>query len=1500
MKQLYKLSILMLFAMVATFSINAQNKKAWSSHTSVEKIATDKGVARLSFPKEFKLFDLDIAPLRQTLFTVVDNAAAHSVVISLPNAAGEMEQFEVVEASNFEPALQARFPEIRAFSGKGLTDKYATLKLSISPQGIQTMVFRADRPNEFIEPYSQDHTVYAVFISNRKPGQLPWLCSTVDERGAAEMNNQVMRSGVTGRSTGDLKTMRLAQSCNAEYSNYFGATSAAQVGLVLAAFNATMTRCNGCYEKDLAVHLNLIANTDAVIYYVPGTDPYTTMGNWNGQLQATLTSVIGEANYDIGHMFGASGGGGNAGCIGCICVNGQKGSGITSPADGIPQGDNFDIDYVVHEVGHQMGGNHTFSMSNEGSGVNKEVGSGITIMGYAGITGQDVAPHSIDIFHEATIAQIQTNLTTKTCPITTSLAGTNATPTVAAVANYIIPKSTPFALTGSAADADGDPITYCWEQNDNASSAQTGNNSVASATKATGPNWISFSPSASPTRICPKLSTILAGQFISGPLTGGDAVANTEALSSVARTLNFRLTIRDNAPYSSTPPVKVGQTIFTDMTVTVNGTSGPFGVSAPNTTGITWASGSTQTVTWTVNGSDLAPVSCSNVNILLSTDGGYTWPVVLIANTANDGSETITVPNNPSTTARIKVESVGNIFFDICNANFTITAPASGFAFSPSAAANLACGSVAPATASIATTATGGFSTPINLTATGNPAGTTVSFSPNPVTPGSSTTISLTNTNTLTPGTYNIDVTGTAGTTIQTTTISFVVTPGAGPSFTAQPADVAVCSGAAASFSSTTSGTGISYQWQVSTDGGATYTNIAGATNANYAIPTTTVALNNNKYRVIASTLCGSTNSTTATLLVNASPAITTSPANATVCNGSNNIFSVAATGGTLNYQWQVSTNNGATFTNIAGANAATYTLSGITSALNNNQYQVVVIGACPGTATSTPSILTVGNAPSITTNPTDVTNCAGTTTTFTSSASGSGLSYQWQVSTDGGVTYTNIAGATSTTYSITSTVAESGNKYRVIVSSASCATPSTSTVATLTVNALPAITTQPASNTLCSGSNITFTSAATGTGINYQWQLSTDGGVTYTNIAGATNASYSINAITAALNGYQYHVVASGTCTPAATSNAATLNVVNPATVAVQPSSTTVCSGSNATVNVTANGTGVIYQWQVSTNGGTTFTNIAGATNASYTINNATTANAGNLYHVLLSNATCTTPTVSNNAALNVNALPTVSAISTENSVCTGSPVTLIGSGASTYTWSPVGLTGSAVTVNPTVNPNTPSVPNTVTYTVTGTDNNNCSNTTTINITANPLPVVTLTATPENVALLPGRTVTLTATVSPSGFDLSWYKNGQLITNNSNTLVVAADQVGTYTVKASQNGNLCQSMSAPLTVRDSITSTLFIYPNPNNGNFTVSLYNYITNQNKSRFQTVQIYDAKGARVFKKTYPVNVGNLQGYNLLPVNLTKAASGIYFVTLEDGYGNQIGVGKAFVKP
>ena len=665
--------LLTLVSAMITVLAFSQTDRFWSANNENKTtIPTAKAVARLSYPKEFKLFNLNAASLRQELFSVVDKQAKQSTIITLPNAAGILEQFEVYEASNFEPALQAQFPEIRAYSGKGITDKFATLKLSVSPQGIQTMVFRTNRANEFIEPYSQDHAIYSVYSSHRDKGQLPWTCSTEEKQMDANLRSQMDLSvAMTGSSNGTLKTMRLAQSCNAEYSNWFGATSSSQVNLVLAAFNATLTRCNGVYEKDLALHLNLIANTALVIYYNPATDPYSTnMSSWNNQLQSTLTSVIGEANYDIGHMFGASGGGGNAGCIGCVCVNGSKGRGITSPADGIPQGDDFDIDYVAHEVGHQLGANHTFSMSNEGTGVNKEVGSGITIMGYAGITSQDVAPHSIDIFHETSIAQIQANLANKSCPVSVNMTANHA-PVVSAVSNYTIPISTPFALTAAATDAENDPLTYCWEQNDN--STTTGSGSVASQSKATGPNWLSFPATASGTRTFPRLSTILSGLNVTGPLPGGDAGANIEALSSVSRTLNFRVTVRDNRPYVAGSTI--GQTGFTDAMVTVTNTAGPFAVTVPNTN-VNWGVGTSQTVTWSVNGTNAGSVNCAMVNILLSTDGGQTFPTVLAAATANDGSQAVTVPNTPGTSNRIKVEAVGNIFFDISNSNFTIGAAA--------------------------------------------------------------------------------------------------------------------------------------------------------------------------------------------------------------------------------------------------------------------------------------------------------------------------------------------------------------------------------------------------------------------------------------------------------------------------------------------------------------------------------------------------------------------------------------------------------------------------------------------------------------------------------------------------------------------------------------------------------------------------------------------------------------------------------------------------------
>jgi hypothetical protein len=209
MRKLLPVTLVLLSFSTLAFS---QSDRFWSANNGDRNnIPTDKAVRRLTYPKEFKLFNLNLEPLRQELFSVVDRSSKHSTVITLPNANGELERFEIYEASNFEPDLQAKFPEIRAYSGKGVTDQYATVKLSISPQGIQTMIFRTDKENEFIEPYSNDHRVYSVYRSHRDKGKLAWACTTQEQQLSSEINSAI--AGRTeGSSTGQIKTMRLAQS----------------------------------------------------------------------------------------------------------------------------------------------------------------------------------------------------------------------------------------------------------------------------------------------------------------------------------------------------------------------------------------------------------------------------------------------------------------------------------------------------------------------------------------------------------------------------------------------------------------------------------------------------------------------------------------------------------------------------------------------------------------------------------------------------------------------------------------------------------------------------------------------------------------------------------------------------------------------------------------------------------------------------------------------------------------------------------------------------------------------------------------------------------------------------------------------------------------------------------------------------------------------------------------------------------------------------------------
>ncbi|MDC8103854.1 reprolysin-like metallopeptidase [Chryseobacterium sp. PTM-20240506] len=638
----------------------AQTDRLWSQSSQKTSANVFENKTNINNPK---VYTLDIDGLKNALSRAPKRLAAgekSQVIISFPNSDGKMENFKVKENSNFDPQLAARYPDIKSYVGEGLGDSNSTVYFSISPLGLSSMEIYGDKSAVFIEPYTKDLSTYVVYKKSDKKDNLNKFECTVIDVAQKGIDN----TSLAARPNADdakLRTFRLALSCTGEYTTYFGGTKAN----ALAAMNNTMTRVNGVFEKDFAARMVLISNNDAVIYTNASTDPYSpssSMNNWNSQLQNTLTSVIGEANYDIGHLFGATGGGGNAGCIGCVCTNGSKGSGYTSPADAIPSGDNFDIDYVAHEMGHQFGGNHTFSMSNEGTGANMEPGSGSTIMGYAGITSQDVQPHSDAFFHAISIQQITNNIKAKTCPVSTATG--NAIPTANAGSDYTIPKGTPFMLTGTGTDSNGDSLTYIWEQMDNASSSQTGASSAASATKASGPTFRSWTPTTSPTRYFPRMASILAG----ATTTAGSEIT-VEALSNVARTLNFRFTVRDNRAGGS------GNN-SDDAVITVNSTAGPFVVSSQNSA-TTYTGGTSQTVTWDVAGTTGNNVNAANVDILWSTDSGNTW-TTLLAGTPNDGSQAVTIPNASTTTGRIMVKGSNHVFFDVNNANITVNAGSGG------------------------------------------------------------------------------------------------------------------------------------------------------------------------------------------------------------------------------------------------------------------------------------------------------------------------------------------------------------------------------------------------------------------------------------------------------------------------------------------------------------------------------------------------------------------------------------------------------------------------------------------------------------------------------------------------------------------------------------------------------------------------------------------------------------------------------------------------------
>jgi len=412
-----------------------------------------------------------------------------------------------------------------------------------------------------------------------------------------------------------LRKYRLAVSATGEYTQYHGGT----IADALAAINATITRVNEVFERDLGVSLELVANNDQVIFTNPSIDPYT--GNLNAQAQNTLSTIIGEANYDVGHVFNQDQDNGNAGFIGSVCVDNRKGSAFSSGL--IPEGDKFDLDFVAHELGHQFGANHTWSFESEGTLVQAEPGSGTTIMGYAGIAGVDnIALQGDDYFHYNSILQIAAFIENTSCAMEVPLM--NATPIITPSADYTIPIGTPFVLEGNATDADAaDVLTYAWEQIDDGvvNAANFGPDNPG------GANFRSQRPSTTESRFFPKLSSVITGNLAQSNPTLDTA---WETLSNVQRELNFALTVRDNA-------LGGGQVVSDQVKVQVVVDAGPFSVTSQSADE-SYTAGSVQEIRWDVAETNRLPINAEEVSIFLSIDGGLSFPITLAENVLNDGA----------------------------------------------------------------------------------------------------------------------------------------------------------------------------------------------------------------------------------------------------------------------------------------------------------------------------------------------------------------------------------------------------------------------------------------------------------------------------------------------------------------------------------------------------------------------------------------------------------------------------------------------------------------------------------------------------------------------------------------------------------------------------------------------------------------------------------------------------------------------------------------------
>lgn len=619
--------------------------------------------APLISPLKARAFALDKSPLEALVRKLPDEQAdaSNRLAVNLPMPDGSALTFQVFATEVMAPGLASHYPQIRTFAGVADSDPRITARFDLGPRGLHGQVF-TPQGEVYIDPQGRGdvrhhHSYYTRDLAPRARVPDTVLRNRASRAQADNAPAPTTHIGPMHVQRAGLRTYRLAIATTGEYAAFQDPDHAPpDRAIVLAELVALTNRVTGIYEREAGVRLQLTANTDALIFTDPATDPFDDQDGFQilEANTAVFNSTVGEGSYDIGHTV-STGGGGVAG-LGVVCTP-SKAIGVTGLPE--PVGDAFYVDYVAHEVGHQFGADHTFNgVDGSCAGGNRygpmayEPGSGITIMAYAGICGaDDLAPHSIPNFHVASIEQIF-SYTREGAGASCGVASRSGWRQVLAYAGpvgFTIPAQTPFELTGWAGPALDPMLAYQWEQYD------LGAEGHPDEPDATAPLFRSFPPTASATRVFPQASDIVNQTHTQG-----------EILPAVSRAMNFRFNVRDN-----TPGPRHGGFASADLRVNVSAAAGPFKVLAPNTAG-QYLGGSSLTVQWDVANTQRAPVSCAKVDILLSQDGGYTFPTVLKLWAANTGRDMVTLPRVATTQARVKVKCHGNVFFDISDADFII------------------------------------------------------------------------------------------------------------------------------------------------------------------------------------------------------------------------------------------------------------------------------------------------------------------------------------------------------------------------------------------------------------------------------------------------------------------------------------------------------------------------------------------------------------------------------------------------------------------------------------------------------------------------------------------------------------------------------------------------------------------------------------------------------------------------------------------------------------